>query len=318
MGAYFSDQHPDLVDEVIAQSEAIEDAGLRGYAEEHDMTIEACFETLLTGPGRSLLQRGRSLRCGARPRWPSSEPGSRGSPPRTSWSGAASTSASSRRSRPGAGQSAGRTRIFRHAHRRVELVERAVESRALWERWEEELGAQLLGREGMLLTGPSAPEVAGLLEEAGTPSRLLDEREQAEALPILAPPGGPARPRRARPARPTSPRRSSCSRARSGRGFVLAEVFAVDPGEPAVIETSEGIWEAGRAVLCAGAGIGSLAPELGIPVTLSCHARVTFRARDAGARRAARRAPGAERRLRRDRLRGGLPGRAAVRGRARR
>ena len=49
MGAYFSDQHPDLVDEVIAQSEAIEEAGLRGYADEHDMTIEACFETLLTG-----------------------------------------------------------------------------------------------------------------------------------------------------------------------------------------------------------------------------------------------------------------------------
>ena len=49
MGAYFCDQHPDLVEEVIAQSEAIEAAGLRSYADEHDMTIEACFETLLTG-----------------------------------------------------------------------------------------------------------------------------------------------------------------------------------------------------------------------------------------------------------------------------
>ena len=49
MGAYFSDQHPDLVDEVIAQSEAIEEAGLRDYADVNDMTIEACFETLLTG-----------------------------------------------------------------------------------------------------------------------------------------------------------------------------------------------------------------------------------------------------------------------------
>ena len=49
MGAYFSDQHPDLVEEVIAQSEAIEEAGLRAYAEEHDLTVEACFETLLTG-----------------------------------------------------------------------------------------------------------------------------------------------------------------------------------------------------------------------------------------------------------------------------
>jgi hypothetical protein len=49
MGAYFSDQHPDLVDEVIAESEAIESAGLRAYADEHEMPIEACFETLLTG-----------------------------------------------------------------------------------------------------------------------------------------------------------------------------------------------------------------------------------------------------------------------------
>ena len=49
MGAYFCDQHPDLVDEVLAQSEAIERAGMRVYAEDHEMTLEACFETLLTG-----------------------------------------------------------------------------------------------------------------------------------------------------------------------------------------------------------------------------------------------------------------------------
>jgi hypothetical protein len=49
MGAYFSDEHPDLVDEVIAESEAIERAGLRTYADQNDMTVEACFETLLTG-----------------------------------------------------------------------------------------------------------------------------------------------------------------------------------------------------------------------------------------------------------------------------
>jgi hypothetical protein len=49
MGAFFSDEHPDLVDEVIEQSEAIEHDGLRGYAKAHDMTVEECFETLLTG-----------------------------------------------------------------------------------------------------------------------------------------------------------------------------------------------------------------------------------------------------------------------------
>jgi hypothetical protein len=49
MGAYFSDQHPDLVEEVIAQSEEIERSGLRDYADDHELTLEACFETLLTG-----------------------------------------------------------------------------------------------------------------------------------------------------------------------------------------------------------------------------------------------------------------------------
>jgi len=49
MGAYFSDQHPDLVDEVIAQAGAIEEQGLRGYAESNGLSVEACFETLLTG-----------------------------------------------------------------------------------------------------------------------------------------------------------------------------------------------------------------------------------------------------------------------------
>jgi hypothetical protein len=49
MGAYFSDQHPDLVEDVIGESEAIASAGLRAYAEAHDISLESCFETLLTG-----------------------------------------------------------------------------------------------------------------------------------------------------------------------------------------------------------------------------------------------------------------------------
>jgi hypothetical protein len=49
MGAYFSDQHPGLVDEVIAQAEAIEQRGLRGYAEDSGMSVEEAYETLMTG-----------------------------------------------------------------------------------------------------------------------------------------------------------------------------------------------------------------------------------------------------------------------------
>src|SRR3954463_4482442 len=49
MGAYFSDQHPDLVDEVIDQSTTTEEQGIRRYADENGLSIEECFETLMTG-----------------------------------------------------------------------------------------------------------------------------------------------------------------------------------------------------------------------------------------------------------------------------
>jgi hypothetical protein len=49
MGAYFSDQHPDLVDEVIEQSTQIEELGIREYAGANEISLEECFETLLTG-----------------------------------------------------------------------------------------------------------------------------------------------------------------------------------------------------------------------------------------------------------------------------
>ena len=49
MGAYFSDRHPELVDEVIEQSVAIEERGLAPYAADNELTVEECFQTLLTG-----------------------------------------------------------------------------------------------------------------------------------------------------------------------------------------------------------------------------------------------------------------------------
>ena len=49
MGAFFCDQHPDLVDEVVARSEAIEARGLERYAEGEEISVEEGFRTLLTG-----------------------------------------------------------------------------------------------------------------------------------------------------------------------------------------------------------------------------------------------------------------------------
>ena len=49
IGAFFCDQHPDLVDEVVERSEAIQSRGLASWASETETPIEEGFRTLLTG-----------------------------------------------------------------------------------------------------------------------------------------------------------------------------------------------------------------------------------------------------------------------------
>ncbi|MGZ5358517.1 MAG: hypothetical protein ACXWF9_05940 [Solirubrobacterales bacterium] len=49
MGAFFCDQHPDLVEEVVGRSEVIEQRGLERWADESGTPVEDAFRTLLTG-----------------------------------------------------------------------------------------------------------------------------------------------------------------------------------------------------------------------------------------------------------------------------
>jgi hypothetical protein len=49
IGAYFCDRHPDLVDDVLAQSLDIERRGLRTWAAAEDASLESAFQTLVTG-----------------------------------------------------------------------------------------------------------------------------------------------------------------------------------------------------------------------------------------------------------------------------
>jgi hypothetical protein len=49
IGAFFCDNHPDLVDEVIGQSEAIERDGLERWARAEEVSVEQAFQTLVTG-----------------------------------------------------------------------------------------------------------------------------------------------------------------------------------------------------------------------------------------------------------------------------
>jgi len=49
MGAFFCDEHPDLVEEVVERSAAIEAQGLESYASANEVSVEESFGTLLTG-----------------------------------------------------------------------------------------------------------------------------------------------------------------------------------------------------------------------------------------------------------------------------
>ena len=49
IGAYFCDRHPDLVDDVLAESEEIEHLGLARWAGRESIDTESAFQTLITG-----------------------------------------------------------------------------------------------------------------------------------------------------------------------------------------------------------------------------------------------------------------------------
>lgn len=49
MGAFFCDEHPELVDQVVERSAAIEKRGPEAYATATGVSLEEGFGTLLTG-----------------------------------------------------------------------------------------------------------------------------------------------------------------------------------------------------------------------------------------------------------------------------
>ena len=49
IAAFFHDRHPDLVDDAVAEAEAIERAGIAAYAAAEGIEPEAAFQTLITG-----------------------------------------------------------------------------------------------------------------------------------------------------------------------------------------------------------------------------------------------------------------------------
>jgi sarcosine oxidase len=183
---------------------------------------------------------------------------------------------------PGSGQSAGRTRVFRHGHDDERLIRLAVRARAEWERLEGELGTRLLGREGVLICGPNVAERAAAFEAAGVPARHVGRDERADVLPIFELPEGEALLDELGGSIDVRAVIDGLVAALGDR-LVSARVFEVrELGESVELHTSEGIWSAERAVLCPGAQLHELTAALGleIPLMVELHTRASFPVRE--------------------------------------
>jgi len=185
---------------------------------------------------------------------------------------------------PGAGQSGGDSRIFRHAHEDRRLVEWARESRSIYRRWEEELGAEMVSGDGAVFFGAAAARRLELIEAVGgIDARLIDGEEAAARMPLLAPREGPA----LFDADGGAIRAAGAVAALAGalgEDLVPEEAVALHPRPGGTVELFTGgrRVEHGTAVVCAGTSTAALARSLGvtIPLRLTLHGRVAFTVRD--------------------------------------
>jgi sarcosine oxidase len=169
---------------------------------------------------------------------------------------------------PGAGQSAGVARGFRHLHATREQIAEAVRARAGWDAWSERAGEPLVGEEGALRLGGDVEADAARLRAAGVAAEVLARagerhpalREDAGAL-LWDPRGGAIR----------AARTIDWLRRELGARIRRADVRAAAPGR---LETDDGVVECGHVVLCAGAGTERLWPH--VTMRRAVHLRVSF------------------------------------------
>jgi sarcosine oxidase len=176
---------------------------------------------------------------------------------------------------PGAGQSGGESRIFRHAHDDPRLVALAVEARAGWRAWEERFGVELVAPVGALALGPAVERRYELLRAAGVRVRMVDP---ATALPVLAPRGEPAMLDEDGGVIRTTAAIAALVAALGDR-VVADEVVEVRPsGE---VRAGPEIAAYDRVVVAAGRDTPSLA-GFDIPLAVSTHTRFTYPVREPG------------------------------------
>jgi sarcosine oxidase len=188
------------------------------------------------------------------------------------------------RGAPGAEQSGGDSRVFRHAHDDPRLIDLARESRRLFREWGDELGVELVSSDGVVSLGPAAQRRLPLLQRAGVDVAELSAGELAERMPLLATFDGAAM----FDAEGGSIRAEAAIAGLAGRladNLVADEVVASwATGRGAIeVRTAGGRGEHGALIVCAGRDTARLARGAGlaIPVEFSLHGRVSFEVRGA-------------------------------------
>ena len=149
---------------------------------------------------------------------------------------------------PGTGQSAGESRIFRHAHDDPRLVAFARESRGVWDEWAEHFEVELVSSDGVVAIGDSALARLRVLDEVGGAIRTR--------AAITALTGALA------------------------DAVTTGEVISIDPRADGTVEvrsvTDRAVYS--KVVVCAGRETARLARSVGLslPVRLAAHVRLTF------------------------------------------
>jgi sarcosine oxidase len=192
---------------------------------------------------------------------------------------------------PGGGQSAGESRIFRHAHDDPRLVKFARDSRDVWSEWAERFDVELVSPDGALAIGESALERLRVLERVGgVAAHEIDSDEIAARMPLLAEYSGPAMFDQAGGAIRTRAAISALA-GQLGDAIVTGEVVSIDPRSDGTVEVRSVTDRAvhSKVIVCAGRETARLARSVGLslPVRLAAHVRLTFGVKDAAPTRVA-------------------------------
>jgi sarcosine oxidase len=85
--------------------------------------------------------------------------------------------------RPGAGQSGGQVRNFRHFHHNTDMIERAIEAHRGWVLWEERFNTPLLAQVGLVTLGDSTRHIADVLQQCRVPATFAEVAGSVSRLP---------------------------------------------------------------------------------------------------------------------------------------